>query len=494
MAQFLNQITKCLLKYQKRNALLFVIILLLITMKYKKRKRKKHNNTAWNYKLLKQMIKQNNISIPAMFIDLDVFEQNVKTLSSIAQKYNKTLRIATKSIRCPYLIQHAMRISNGTFKGLMCFSVHEANALVEYAINESKKQDKNDTFNFQEEFNDFLIAYPTIQRTDIEIAYKLSEKGIKISLMIDCVEHIRIIDEICNTLYCSSSTNISNGPMNKLNICIDLDMSYRIQIPFNLRFGAHRSNVYNEYDLYCILEAILQSKFLQLSGVMSYEAHVAGLPDNNPFSTMPNWLIRCFKNIFQNDCNKRRQELISFIQNKINIVINEGNKNNNLNSFKFINAGGTGNIHIVSKDKNITEVTSGSGLMQSKIFDYYIYTPCKPACAFALQITRISINEKYITCQSGGFIASGNISKDKQPVPFLPRKQIHGIFGDEGFGEVQTPLKVKDASIFNYGDAVFFRPAKAGEIAEHFTMYILKRGDKIEKKVETYRGMGYAFY
>ena len=39
----------------------------------------------------------------------------------------------------------------------MCFSVQEANALVEY---------DNDIF------NDFLIAYPTIQELDIEIAYK----------------------------------------------------------------------------------------------------------------------------------------------------------------------------------------------------------------------------------------------------------------------------------------------------------------------------------
>ena len=74
----------------------------------------------------------------------------------------------------------------------MCFSVEEANALVEYAINEEEKQDDNDTFSYRQVFDDFLIAYPTIQESDIETAYKLTIKGIKITLMIDCIQHIRI--------------------------------------------------------------------------------------------------------------------------------------------------------------------------------------------------------------------------------------------------------------------------------------------------------------
>ena len=101
-----------------RSLFLFgALLLIIIGMKSRKRNRKRHNGKAWNYKLLNKMVKENNISVPAMFIDLDCIEQNVKTLASLANKYNKTLRIATKSIRCPYLIKHAMKISNGTLKG-----------------------------------------------------------------------------------------------------------------------------------------------------------------------------------------------------------------------------------------------------------------------------------------------------------------------------------------------------------------------------------------
>jgi D-serine deaminase-like pyridoxal phosphate-dependent protein len=43
------------------------------------------------------------------------------------------------------------------------------------------------------------------------------------------------------------------------------------------------------------------------------------------------------------------------------------------------------------------------------------------------------------------------------------------------------------------GDPVFFRHAKAGELAEHFAEYLLVRGSRIEGRVPTYRGMGKCF-
>jgi D-serine deaminase-like pyridoxal phosphate-dependent protein len=37
------------------------------------------------------------------------------------------------------------------------------------------------------------------------------------------------------------------------------------------------------------------------------------------------------------------------------------------------------------------------------------------------------------------------------------------------------------------GDAVLFRHAKAGELAEHFDAYLLVRGDRVEGEAKTYR-------
>jgi D-serine deaminase-like pyridoxal phosphate-dependent protein len=59
---------------------------------------------------------------------------------------------------------------------------------------------------------------------------------------------------------------------------------------------------------------------------------------------------------------------------------------------------------------------------------------------------------------------------------------------------VQTPLAVPDGVRLDLGDPVFFRHAKAGELAEHFAEYALVRGDRVEARVPTYRGAGRCFH
>jgi D-serine deaminase-like pyridoxal phosphate-dependent protein len=46
----------------------------------------------------------------------------------------------------------------------------------------------------------------------------------------------------------------------------------------------------------------------------------------------------------------------------------------------------------------------------------------------------------------------------------------------------------KDVTL-RIGDPVFFRHAKAGELAEHFGTYLLVRGDAVVGEAATYRGL-----
>jgi D-serine deaminase-like pyridoxal phosphate-dependent protein len=99
-----------------------------------------------------------------------------------------------------------------------------------------------------------------------------------------------------------------------------------------------------------------------------------------------------------------------------------------------------------------------------------------------------------VTCQSGGFIASGPPGVEKAPIPFRPAG-LRTTKG-EGTGEVQTPLVVPPElrGKLALGDPVFFRPAKAGEIAERFREYLLCRGDEVVGRAPTYRGLGDCFF
>ena len=125
------------------------------------------------------------------------------------------------------------------------------------------------------------------------------------------------------------------------------------------------------------------------------------------------------------------------------------------------------------------------------LFDYYSEGHTRPAYCFALPISRFS-GPGFLTVKSGGFIASGESSQDKAPIVHLPR----GLetINTEGFGEVQTPLKDKSGVSTGPLGPIFFRPSKAGEIAERFNTYYLIENGKVVEEVPTYRGLGKTFY
>ena len=99
-----------------------------------------------------------------------------------------------------------------------------------------------------------------------------------------------------------------------------------------------------------------------------------------------------------------------------------------------------------------------------------------------------------VTCLGGGYVASGEAGPDRLPVPAFPAGA--SLLPLEGTGEVQTPLllpTLPTGSEVKLGDPIFFRHAKAGELAEHFNEYLLIRGDRIVERTPTYRGLGRCF-
>eukprot|EP00054_Salpingoeca_dolichothecata_P018422 m.113183 g.113183 ORF g.113183 m.113183 type:complete len:216 (+) comp22866_c0_seq2:871-1518(+) len=215
---------------------------------------------------------------------------------------------------------------------------------------------------------------------------------------------------------------------------------------------------------------------------MAYEAQISGLPDRIPFDSGISFAATVLKIFSRPDVISKRAAVLSFLHEQ-------------RHELEFFNGGGTGSMQFTSNDASVTEVAAGSGLLQASIFDNFWANQCRSAFTFALRCTRTSQNGKIITCQSGGFIASGQIHQDKAPQLLLPTNL--STLPNEGMGEVQTPLTVarhKDNAV-RIGDPVFFRPAKAGEIAERFREYIIidqANGSVI--RVPTYRGLQQAFF
>ena len=404
-------------------------------------------SAAWDYEALATLVRDERL--PLVVVDLDVFEANVRRLVGIAAAHGKLLRPASKSVRVPELLRLIARLGAPTVRGVMCYSVDEASLLA------------------GEGLDDLLVAYPTVQASDVAIAWALTQAGTTLALMLDSPEHAARLARAWQ----------AQGTGAPLRVCIDVDMSWR---PLGQHVGVQRSPVRTLADFARVVDAILAEPALRLAGVMGYEAQIAGLADENPFAPLLNPAKKLIKSQSTRDVAQRRGEIAELLRSR-------GVR------LDFFNGGGTGSIRTTTLEPWITEVTAGSGFLQSHLFDYYAANENVPAYCFALQVTRSS-QADHVTCQGGGFIASGPTDADKAPVPFLPAglKPTKA----EGFGEVQTPLAVPPElrGRLRPGDPVFFRPAKAGELAERFTEYLLKRGDRIVGRAKTYRGLGRCFH
>ena len=156
----------------------------------------------------------------------------------------------------------------------------------------------------------------------------------------------------------------------------------------------------------------------------------------------------------------------------------------------IVNGGGTGSLHVTGADPALTELAAGSGLIGPTLFDGYDdFTP-QPAVAFALPVVRRP-GRRIVTVFSGGYIASGPAGDSR--VPSVHHPEGLSMIGTEGAGEVQTPLRGKAARSLAVGDKVWFRHAKAGELAERFDEYVVISGGEVVDVVPTYRGEGRTF-
>ena len=399
-----------------------------------------------NYEALRELAR--GCTLPAMFVDVAAFDRNAKRFVEIARQRAKTIRVATKSLRVPALLRRFQEIAGETAQGWMCYSVAEAHFLAGQG------------------FDDLLVAYPHTQSNDVRLATELAEQGKTVTLMIDCPKHVEIL-----------AGHISDSRSDGLRVCVDVDASLK---KFGQHLGAQRSPLRSIDQLRGLLESVQQTPQLVAVGAMTYEAQVAGLADQVPRQGVKNAIIRRIKGASMQWLGDYRAQIRdTFEKAGIEMTV--------------FNGGGSGSFAETASDPSLTEVTVGSGLLQSHLFDNFEANQSEPALFFALPITRTP-QPNIVTCQSGGFIASGSPGSDRQPIVYHPKGLA--VEAREGFGEVQTPFVVSHEwrGKLGIGAPIFFRPAKSGEIAERFDEYHLAHGDTIEEQVKTYRGLGQCFF
>lgn len=389
--------------------------------------------------------------LPAVVVDVEAFDRNVARLAGFLEGKSMALRLATKSVRVPELIKRVLAYG-APYKGLMCFSAEEAFVLATHGL------------------DDFLIAYPTFQKSDLELLRDLHEKGKTVALVVDSGQGlVRVAEQM-------------RGVAKPFRVVVDVDVSLRL-FGGLVHFGVRRSPVRSARDVARLLDEAARHPELKAVGAMAYEAQVAGLGDRNPFKRLINPIARLIRQASVSSVAEIREEVAQLFTDR-GVAL------------EIMNGGGTGSINYAASETVLTELSAGSGLLCSHLFDYYSNVHFEPACFFALQVVRSSDNG-YVTCQGGGYVASGEPGWDRVPKPWLPAGSR--LVSMEGTGEVQTPLRVRSHEPgqeveLKMGDPALFRHAKAGELAERFNEYLLVSNGRIVSRAKTYRGLGHCFF
>ncbi len=378
-------------------------------------------------------------TMPFAFVDLDLFDENVKQLALRAG--DKQIRVASKSVRVSQLLKRVFD-ADPIYQGLMTFTAPEAVWLS------------------QNGFDDLLMGYPIWHEQYINAVCEELKKGKTIVLMLDSVEHAEHIEEIGKKNDCI------------IPVCLDVDMSSDYP---GIHFGVWRSSIFGKKDALKVAERIKECRHVKLDGIMGYEAQIAGLGDAVPGKAMMNGIIKILKKNSVKEIAKRREEIV--------LGIKEMGFN-----LRFVNGGGTGSMETTRQEEQVTEITVGSGFFTPTLFDDYSNFKHLPAAGYAIEVVRKPKPGTY-TCCGGGYIASGEVGPAKQPKVYLPKGAK--LTNQEGAGEVQTPVEYPGN--LELGDPVFMRHSKAGELCERFNTVLLVSDGKIVDEIPTYRGEGKCF-
>ena len=387
------------------------------------------------YEELKELVK--NKKFPMVICDLDAFNQNLERVGKHLRETKKSLRLCTKSVRVPELVN---RVEKEDFvNGIFTFNSAEA---LFYAENYQTK--------------DILLGYPTMSLVDVEELCQAAKiEGVHITVMVDDFKQINLLDSI--------------AAKNKVNLdtLIEIDVADKL---LGRNVGVYRSPIRNPENVVNLARTISEKPNLNFRGIMGYEAQNASIGDDK-------LLFRYAK--------KRSRKHVNLWRKNVVEALNEA-------GFRpeVVNGGGSGCYQETAAEHSITEIGIGSLLFKSHIFDSInSLDDFLPSLFFVLQVVR-KPQKNIATAFSGGYVSSGSVRA--LPISVIPENLETSK--DEGYGEVQTPFIFNPKEIdLNLGDPIFCRFGKAGEPLEHFNEVLVYSKGEIVDKYKTYRGYGKRF-
>ncbi len=167
------------------------------------------------------------LDTPALLIDKRVMMENVAAMQQYADRQHVKLRPHTKTHKTPALAK--LQEEKGA-SGITVAKVGEAEVMAAHGL------------------KDIFIANQIVGETKLKRIRKLAE-SIQISFGIDCVEHVKQIEQVFR------------------------ESEKKAEVLIEIEVGEGRSGVIEERDFCHILEAIQTSDAVHLKGIFSHDGH-----------------------------------------------------------------------------------------------------------------------------------------------------------------------------------------------------------------------------
>ena len=365
----------------------------------------------------------------------------------LRRAHGTTIRVASKSIRVRGVIDAVLALPG--FAGVLSYTLPEALWLAEGCLEHPPVED-------------VVVGYPSVDRSAIRRLATSPELAARVTLMVDSVEHLDLIDAV-----------LAPNARETIRVCLELDAAWTSRVLG--RLGTWRSPVATVDDARALAEIITARPGFTLVGLMAYEGQIAGTV-NEPANRAMGQVVRWMQTQSAAELAERRGAAVAAVRAVAEL--------------EFVNGGGTGSLESTSAEPAVTEIAAGSGLFGPHLFDHYRHFSPAPAAAFALSVVR-KARPGVATLLGGGWVASGPPGVDRLPLVVWPEGTK--MIGREMAGEVQTPLTGPPAEALAIGDRVWLRHTKAGELSEHLNGFAIVDGERVIGAELTYRGEGQVF-
>ena len=245
-----------------------------------------------------------DIETPALILDLDVLEENIRGMADFFSSRSAKLRPHFKTCKCPNIAH--LQLAAGA-KGITCAKVGEAEVLVNAGV------------------RDILVANQVVDRQKIYRLACMARAGAKISVAVDRAENI---DDLSDVVTSVGST---------LHVLVEIDV------------GMSRCGVDSEAEALDLARRIEDAAGLVFEGIQAYEGHLV-------YDTQEPTKLT--------DAVKRKG--VGKMQEKVGRIKNHLESHGM--PVKEISGGGTGTYHITGDGTLWTEIQAGSYVFMDTVY------------------------------------------------------------------------------------------------------------------------------